>query len=83
MKVELVAVPLALVTTTVTLLMLLVPRLGTVAVNDVALAILTLLWVPLKVTVVPATKLAPLMVTVAPAAADDGEIAVICGVTET
>src|SRR5271169_4585071 len=72
--------PAALATLTKTLLIGLEPRLGTVAVTEVALATFTFPAVrPLKLTVVLFPYPVPEMVTEAPAYAEDGEKPVIVG----
>jgi hypothetical protein len=77
----LVALPLVFFTTTLTLLILLLPKFGTVAFSVVALTNVTLeLAVLLNITVVPAIKFVPLIVSVAPTPALAGVIFVIVGV---
>ena len=72
--------PAAVVTVTATLLRLLAPRLGTLAVMVVALTTdVVKLEILLNLTVAPATKLVPVMVTVAPPPAELGEMAEMVG----
>ena len=77
-------VPPAVITVTATPLILPVPRLGTVAVSDVALATVTLLLAvePKFTVVLPETKFVPVIVTLEPYVPEEGEILLMVGSCE-